>query len=117
MKITQSEFRTGVVSNCCDAKIYDNTDECSDCLEHCSFLIEEPTAFHKWIIQSGQSDTKLMVKILRAEIIKKQNPLAFQLMEFVDMGEKTFDTQTLIRAVQMLIETKYTTNLFDNKEN
>ena len=57
-----------------------------------------------------------MVTILKAEIIKKQNPLAFQLMEFVDMGEKTFDTQTLIRAVNMLIETKYTTNLFDNKE-
>lgn len=117
MKITETEFRTGVVSNCCDAKIYDNTDECSDCLEHCNFLIEEPTAFHKWLIQSGQSDAELMEKILRAEIVEKQNPLAFQLMDLVDMGEKTFTFQTLIRAVDMIIETKYTTNFFDTKEN
>jgi len=28
-------MRNGVISNCCGALIYEDTDICSECLEHC----------------------------------------------------------------------------------
>ena len=34
-------MRNGVVSNCCGALIYEDTDICSECLEHCDEFNED----------------------------------------------------------------------------
>jgi hypothetical protein len=40
MSTDRIEYQDGVVSNCCGASIYSDTDICSDCKEHCSEVCE-----------------------------------------------------------------------------
>ena len=86
MEISQVSYRERVVSNCCGANIYDNTDECSGCLEHCSFVIEEPTEFEKSLIaQHPELDANQLMELMRGQIIENQNSEIFDLMMIVDV--------------------------------
>tara|TARA_B100001094_G_scaffold333070_1_gene408321 strand:- start:16521 stop:16937 length:417 start_codon:yes stop_codon:yes gene_type:complete len=115
MELTQPEYRKNILSNCCGANVYDNTDECRACLEHCSFIIAEPTAFHQWLLVTSDHDAKKLIELLRKEIIEHQNQQVFELMDLVDMGEKTYNSETLERVVNLLMDTKFqhTTSLDD----
>ncbi len=114
MEISKPEYRAHVISNCCSCGIYEDTDECSDCLEHCSFILKEPTAFHQWVLLQGEHDIKKIMHVLRSEIIDNQNQMVFELMDIVDIGEKTYNSQTLERVAIMLLETKHTTLKMDD---
>ena len=116
MDIIQPEYRKNVLSNCCGAKIYENTDECRACLEHCSFIIENPIAFHQWLLVESKHDRNKLIDLLRSEIIENQNPQVFELMDLVDMGESQYGMNTIIRVSDMLFETKHTTTIMDQKE-
>lgn len=107
------EYRNKVISNCCSASIHENTDECSACLEHCSFVIENPTAFHKWLVQTCDGHINKMVELMRYEIVENQNASVFELCEMVDMGENVFSSSTLTRVAEMLLETRHTTTRMD----
>jgi hypothetical protein len=109
----QLQYRNQVISNCCGAQIHENTDECSACLEHCSFVIENPTAFHKWLIKTGDGHINKMVELMRFEIVENQNQMVFELCEMVDMGENVFSSSTLTRVAEMLLETRHTTSRMD----
>jgi len=46
------------VSNCCGATIYENTDICSDCKEHCDVQEEDPeeptpAQTNAWLLSGG----------------------------------------------------------------
>ena len=45
------------------------------------------------------------MSLIRLEIINKQNPQAFELLEMVDIGESQFNKATLQRAADILINT------------
>jgi len=116
MEIIQPEFRKNVISNCCGAKIYENTDECRACLEHCSFIIKNPIAFHQWLLITSDNDKDKLIDLLRSEIIENQNPMVFELMDWVDLGENQYNNETLIRVAEMLLDTKHTTTIMDQEE-
>jgi len=116
MEIIQPEYRQNVISNCCGAKIYENTDECRACLEHCSFIIENPIAFHQWLLVTSNHDKDKLIDLLRSEVIENQNPQVFELMDWVDLGENQYNTQTLERVAEMLLDTKHTTTIMDQEE-
>tara|TARA_R110000744_G_scaffold104220_2_gene199656 strand:+ start:1989 stop:2282 length:294 start_codon:yes stop_codon:yes gene_type:complete len=82
-------------------------------LEHCSFILKEPTAFHQWVLLQGEHDIKKIMDILRSEIINNQNQMVFELMDIVDIGEKTYNNETLERVAIMLLDTKHTTTKMD----
>ena len=114
MEISQVSYRERVVSSCCGKNIYENTDECSGCLEHCSFVLEQPTEFEKSLIaQHPELDENQLAEIMRIEITTTQNRNVFELMKIVDEGEETYNNETLKRVAQMLIETKNTTTNLD----
>ena len=117
MEITQIEYRKNVLSNCCSCFVIENTNRCSGCNENCEFILEELTAFHKWILATARKQIKgdeeityqdeifKIMSLIRLEIINKQNPQAFELLEMVDLGESQFDKATLQRAADILINT------------
>lgn len=107
MEIIQPEYRKNILSNCCSAKVYENTDECRACLEHCSFIIETPTAFHQWLLVTSEHDHKQLIALLRNEIINNQNPQVFELMDMVDIGESQYNSETLERVADLLLDTKF----------
>lgn len=113
MEIINNQYRENIISNCCSKKVYLNGDECSSCLEHCSFLIEEPTAFHKWLLKVCDNQHDKIVAKLRNEILMNQNPQVFELMDMVDEGSIQYGNFTLIVVANMLLETKHTTQLMD----
>lgn len=117
MEITKIEYRKNVLSNCCSCFVIENTNRCSGCNENCEFILEELTAFHKWILTTARNQIKgdeeityedelfRIMSLIRLEIINKQNPQAFELLEMVDLGESQFDKATLQRAADILINT------------
>jgi len=117
MEITQIEYRKNVLSNCCSCFVIENTNRCSGCNENCEFILEELTAFHKWILTTARKQIKgdeeityedelfRIMSLIRLEIINKQNPQAFELLEMVDIGESQFNKATLQRAADILINT------------
>tara|TARA_R110000787_G_scaffold45402_1_gene110737 strand:- start:1108 stop:1509 length:402 start_codon:yes stop_codon:yes gene_type:complete len=119
MEITHIEYRKNVLSNCCSCFVIENTNRCSGCNENCEFILQELTAFHKWILATARKQIKgdeeityqdeifKIMSLIRLEIINKQNPQAFELMEIVDMGESQFNKETLSRAADMLINTDF----------
>tara|TARA_R110000824_G_scaffold139247_1_gene304271 strand:+ start:561 stop:962 length:402 start_codon:yes stop_codon:yes gene_type:complete len=119
MEITHIEYRKNVLSNCCSCFVIENTNRCSGCNENCEFILEELTAFHKWILATARKQIKgdeeityqdeifKIMSLIRLEIINKQNPQAFELMEMVDIGESQFNKETLARAADMLINTDF----------
>lgn len=114
IEIIDSEFRTGVISSCCKKEIYLNTTECSGCLkDSATFMIKEPTAFHKWLIKQtyGDSDPiKSLIELLRALIVNDQNQHVFELLDWVDIGENQFNRAGLKRVAIMLLDTHIITN-------
>lgn len=116
MEIIKSEFRKNVISYCCQKDIYLNTIECSGCLEQTTFLIKEPTAFHKYLIdqcRNQENPDVFLTQILRGMIIKDQNPQAFELLDWVDIGEKQYDASSLKRVSLMLLDTNFVTTRID----
>lgn len=117
MELINIEYRKNVLSNCCSCFVLENSDVCSGCNEHCEFVIEEFTAFHKWILATARKQIKgneeisyedelyVIMSLLRLEIINKQNPQVFELLEMVDTGESQFNKETLTRVADMLINT------------
>lgn len=117
MEISKPEYREHVISNCCSCGIYEDTDECSDCLEHCSFILKEPTAFHKYLIfnsEDKENPVLFLMELMRGMLVNDQNQMVFELMDIVDIGEKTYNSQTLERVANMLLETKHTTKKMDD---
>tara|TARA_R110000803_G_scaffold59599_2_gene118376 strand:- start:10874 stop:11278 length:405 start_codon:yes stop_codon:yes gene_type:complete len=120
MEITKSQFRKNVVSTCCQKEIYLETIECSGCLEQTTFIITEPTAFHKWLIQQAKGNDDpvvFLVEFIKGLIIKDQNKLVFELMDWVDIGEPTYDSKTLKRVAIMLLDTNLITSRIEAVKN
>jgi hypothetical protein len=117
MEIINVEYRKNVLSNCCSCYVIENTNRCSGCNENCEFIIEDFTAFHKWILATARKQIKgdeeisyedelfKIMSLIRLEIINNQNPQAFELMEMVDLGESEFNKETLARVADMIINT------------
>lgn len=107
MEISKPEYRKNIISNCCGAYVYENTDECKDCLEHCSFILEKPTAFHQWLLVTSEHEKTNLIALLRNEIVANQNQQVFELMDTVDMGEQNYNSETLERVANLLLDTKF----------
>ena len=108
MEIINSEFRKNVLSYCCEKKVYLGTRDCSGCLEQCTFVIDKPIAFHKWLIEQskGQDDpVQFLIELLRKMIIEDQNQMVFELMDWVDIGDAQYNRATLGRVATMLLDT------------
>ena len=114
IEIIDSEFRSGVVSCCCKKEIYLNTTECSGCLrDNANFMIKELTAFHKYLIEQSKGNKdpiQFLIELLRAMIVNDQNQLVFELLDWVDIGEKQYNRAGLKRVAIMLLDTNIIAN-------
>ena len=118
MEIINSEFRKNVLSYCCEKKVYLGTRDCSGCLEQCTFVIDKPIAFHKWLIEQskGQDDpVQFLIELLRKMIIEDQNQMVFELMDMVDIGEQQYNRAGLKRIAIMLLDTNMIVNNLKRK--
>ena len=116
MEIINSEFRENVISYCCQKDVYLDSIECSGCLEQTTFLIKEPTAFHKYLIENCKEEKepiKFLVELLRKMIIDDQNQMVFELMDWVDIGDPQYNRATLERVAIMVLDTNFVTNRID----
>jgi len=107
MEIIEPEYRKNIISHCCKKPIYKDTIECSGCLEESILLIKEPIAFHQWLLVSSEHDKTKLIVLLRNEIIQNQNKEVFELMDMIDMGEQRYDSKTLERVANLLMDTKF----------
>ncbi len=114
IEIIDSEFRSGVVSCCCKKEIYLGTTECSGCLrDNANFMIKELTAFHKYLIEQSKGNKdpiQFLIELLRAMIVNDQNQMVFELLDWVDIGEKQYNRAGLKRAAIMLLDTNIIAN-------
>ena len=116
MEIINSEFRKNILSYCCEKKVYIGTQDCSGCLEQCTFVIETPIAFHKMLLDSAKEQNdpvKFLIELIRGLLINDQNTAAFELLDMVDIGEQHFNRDSLKRAATMILDTHFISNRVD----
>jgi hypothetical protein len=109
----KNKLTNDCLSNCCEASTNYETKICSNCNEHCAVILQEPTAFHQWLLVTSEHNKENLIALLRSEIIDNNNLQVFELMDLVDTGEKQYNSETLKRVADILIDTKehHTNNL------
>jgi len=114
MEIISSQYRRNILSNCCKAKVFLNSTDCSKCLEPCSFLLDEPTAFQKMLYEQSKTQddpAKFMVDLMRNFIIQDQNQMVFELLDMCDVGESQFNRKSLERVADVIMQTSKEINM------
>ena len=109
----KNKLTNNCLSNCCEAPTNYTIKICSKCKEHCAVILENPTAFHQWLLVTSDHNKENLIALLRSEITENNNREVFELMDLVDIGEKQYNSETLKRVADILIDTKehHTNNL------
>lgn len=109
----KNKLTNNCLSNCCEAPTNYTIKICPKCKEHCAVILENPTAFHQWLLVTSEHNKENLIALLRSEITENNNREVFELMDLVDIGEKQYNSETLKRVADILIDTKehHTNNL------
>ena len=76
-------------------------------------MIKELTAFHKYLIEQSKGNKdpiQFLIELLRAMIVNDQNQMVFELLDWVDIGEKQYNRAGLKRVAIMLLDTNIIAN-------
>jgi len=94
-----------LVSNCCEARIIDETDLCSDCKEHCEEVTIPTTHLEKSVVLYGDVD----MSVLAAEI-----PLLEKRIEMLEANKRVVLQETTATTYQQVTAILNAQKLFQN---